>query len=73
MLKELSQQVHKLMNYIIDSDGASVQAVVKNTKSARKRDEDAGDLRDVVKKTQLKIRSMENEIKKFEAENIHQD
>ena len=61
------------MNYIIDSDGASVQAVVKNTKSARKRDEDAGDLRDVVKKTQLKIRSMENEIKKFEAENIHQD
>ena len=73
MLKELSQQVHKLMNYIIDSDGTSVQAVVKNTKSARTRDEDAGDLRDVVKKTQLKIRSMENEIKKFEAENIHQD
>ena len=71
--KELSQQVHKLMNYVIDSDGSSVQAGVKNIKSTKSRTDDAGDLRNALKKTQSKIKSMENEIKKFEAENIHQD
>ena len=61
------------MNFIFYSDGSSAEAGVKHTKSERTRDDDAGALRNVLKKTQSKIKSMENEIKKFEAENIHQD
>ena len=60
------------MNFIFHSDG-SVQAGVKNIKSTKTYGDDAGDLRNVLKKTQSKIKLMENEIKKFEAANIHQD
>ena len=65
--------MHKLMNFIFYSNESSVPVGLKNIKSTKTGADDAGDIRNVLKKTQSKIKSMENEIKKFEAENIHQD
>ena len=68
--KELSQQVHKLMNVMVDS--SSTQKRVKVTKSTEDRVKD-DDLKSLFKKTQSKISSIENEIKRVEAKNLHQD
>ena len=58
------------MNVMVDS--SSTQKRVKVTKSTEDRVKD-DDLKSLFKKTQSKISSIENEIKRVEAKNLHQD
>ena len=53
-------------------DSSSTQKRVKVTKSTEDRVKD-DDLKSLFKKTQSKISSIENEIKRVEAKNLHQD
>ena len=63
--------MEKMMN-LLQFDGA--QKGGKVLESGIRNDEDAsGELLDLLKKTQSKVSSLENEITRVEAENIHQD
>ena len=60
------------MNLMLQFDGA--QNGAKVLKSGIRNDEDSsGELLNLLKKTQSKVSSLENEITRVEAENIHQD
>ena len=64
--------MEKMMNLMLQYDGDQKSAKV--LKSGIRNDEDAsGELLDLLKKTQSKVSSLENEITRVEAENIHQD
>ena len=63
--------MEKMMNLMLQYDGDQKSAKV--LKSGIHNDEDAsGKLLDLLKKTQSKVSSLENEITRVEAENIHQ-
>ena len=63
--------MEKMMNLMLQFDGA--QNNVKVLKSGIRDEEDtSGELLDLLKKTQSKVSSLENEITRVEAENIHQ-
>ena len=51
------------------SEKSKIPAVPK---ASKKKDEN-GKLLNLLKKTQIQVSSLENEIKRIEAENIHQD
>ena len=66
-----------LINLLI-SEGSSRHTGVKQIKSnvfstERKSDEPADELLDLLKKTQKRVNSLENEFEKVESENLHQD
>ena len=64
--------MEKMMNLMLKFDGAEKSAKV--LKSGIRNDEVAsGELLDLLEKTQSKVSSLENEITRVEAENIHQD
>lgn len=73
IVKDLNQRMEKMMNLMLQFD--NFQKGTKVLKSGiRDQDEVAsGELFDLLKKTQTKVSSLENEIKRVEAENIHQD
>ena len=60
-----------LMNMMMKNDGFLRQASDKDLK--RKSDEGGNELFDLLKKTQTEVNTLENELKKVEAENLHQD
>ena len=67
-----------LMNMMMSNDGSTREASYKNLKSnvrsnRRTLGEDGDELFELLKKTQTKVNSFENEFKKVEAENLHQD
>ena len=66
------------MNMMMTNDGSSQQSNYKdfksNARSNRKSSDQEGDeLFELLKKTQTKVNSLENEFQKVEAENLHQD
>ena len=70
--------VINVMNMVMSNDWNSQQASYKylksNPRSNRKTsDEDGQKFLELLKKTQTKVNSLENEFKKVEAENLHQD
>ena len=66
MQNQLSQQLHMIMSKL--PEGYQGGADIK----ASKAEDDSGELLKLLKKTQSEVSSLENEIKKVEAENIHQ-
>ena len=67
-----------LMNMMMSNDGSTRQASYKDLKSnvrsnSRTLNEESDELMELLKKTQTKVNSFENEFKKVEAENLHQD
>ena len=60
-----------LMNMMMKNDGSSQQASDKVLKKTS--DEDGDELLKLLKMTQKKVNSLENEFKKVETENLHQD
>ena len=70
--------MRKMSNFILQLDGLSLsQGFVEEGKSASlHRDESDSSSESIIsllKKTQSKVSSLENEIKRIESENIHQD
>ena len=69
-----------LINLLI-SEGSSRHTGVKSVKSMksntssteRKSDEPVGELLELLKTTQQRVNSLENEFEKAESENLHQD
>ena len=66
-----------LINLLI-SEGSSRHTGVKQVRSnafstGRKSDEPAGELLELLKKTQKRVNLLENEFEKVESENLHQD
>ena len=66
------------MNMMMSNDGSTRQASYKDLKSnvrsnSRTLNEESDELMELLKKTQTKVNSFENEFKKVEAENLHQD
>ena len=77
-LKELNQRMNFVMNLVMSNDWNPQQASYKdlksNSRSNRKTsDEDGHEFLELLKKTQTKVNSLENEFQKVEAENLHQD
>ena len=70
-LKELNQRMILLMNMMMKNEGSSRQASNKDLKQTT--DEDGDELLELLKKTQTEVNALENEFKKVEAENLHQD
>ena len=64
MQNQLSQQLNAIMGKI--SEKSKIPA-------ASKKKNESGKLLNLLKKTQMQVTSLENEIKRIEAENIHQD
>ena len=67
-----------VMNMVMSNDWNSQQASYKGLKSnarsnRRKSDEEGHEFLELLKKTQNKVNSLENEFKSVEAENLHQD
>ena len=58
--EELNEKMNVIISYFSD-------AVKRNVKN------ETGELRHLLKKTQLKLNSIENEIHRVDSENIHQD
>ena len=72
IVKDLNQRMEKMINLMLQFDGSEKGANV--LKSGIRNDEVAsGELLDLLEKTQSKVSSLENEITRVEAENIHQD
>ena len=67
MQNQLSQQLHMIMAQL--PKGSQGENVLKATK----KEDDNGELLKLLKKTQSQVSSLENEITKIEAENIHQE
>jgi len=68
------------MNMMMTNDGSSQHSnnlyknLKSNARSNRKlSDQDGDELFELLKKTQSKVNSLENEFQKVEAENLHQD
>ena len=77
-LKELNQRMNFVMNLVMSNDWnpqlASYKDLKSNSRSNRKTsDEDGHEFLELLKKTQTKVNSLENEFQKVEAENLHQD
>ena len=66
MQNQLSQQLNMIMSKL--PEGSQGEAELK----VRKKEDQSGELLKLLKKTQSEVSSLENEIKKVEAENIHQ-
>ena len=67
-----------VMNLVMSNDWNSQLASYKNLKSnprsnRKTSDEDDHEFLELLKKTQTKVNSLENEFKSVEAENLHQD
>ena len=67
-----------VMNLVLSNDWNSQQASYKdlksNARSNRKTsDEESHEFLELLKKTQTKVNTLENEFKNVEAENLHQD
>ena len=76
--KELNQRVIFLMNMMMTNDWSSQRPGLKEFKSnARsnqgKSNDNNVELLELLKKTQSSVKSLENEFKKIESENLHQD
>ena len=67
MHNQLSQQLHMIMWKL--PEGSQGEADLKGSK----KEDQSGELLKLLKKTQSEVSSLENEIKKVEAENIHQE
>ena len=67
MQNQLSQQLNIIMGKM--SEKSKFPAALK----ASKKKDESGKLLNLLKKTQKQVSSLENEIKRIEAENIHQD
>ena len=67
MQNQLSQQLHMIMSKL--PEGSQGEAELK----VSKKEDQSGELLKLLKKTQSEVSSLENEIKRVEAENIHQD
>ena len=70
--------VINVMNMMMSNDWNSEQVSYKdlksNPRSNRKTSDEEGDeLFELLKKTQTKVNSLENEFQKVEAKNLHQD
>ena len=67
-----------VMNLVMSNDWNSQQGSYKDLKSnarsnRRTSDEEGHEFLELLKKTQTKVNSLENEFKNVEAENLHQD
>ena len=67
-----------VMNMVMSKDWNSQQVSYKDLKSngrskSRTPNEDGHEFLELLKKTQTKVNSLENEFQKVEAENLHQD
>ena len=76
--KELNQRMNLVMNMVMASDWNSQSGSYKDLKSnarsnRRTSDEDGDELLELLKKTQTKVKSLENDFKKVKTENLHQD
>ena len=71
LFKELNQRIILLMNMMMKNEGPSRQASDKDLKQTS--DQDSDELLELLKKTQTEVNALENEFKKVEAENLHQD
>ena len=76
--KELNQRMNFMMNIVMSNDWNSQQASNKDLKSnarsnRRTSDEESHEFLELLKKTQAKVNTLENEFENVEAENIHQD
>ena len=76
--KELNQRMNLVMNMVMANDwnlhSGSYKDLKSNARSnGRTSNEENDDLLELFKKTQTKVNSLENEFKKVETENLHQD
>ena len=63
-----------MMSNSESAGSASYKDLKSNVRSNRRTsDEDGEELLELLKKTQTKVNSLENEFKKVETENLHQD
>ena len=67
-----------VMNMVMSNDWNAQQASYKDLKSnarsnKRTSDEESHEFLELLKKTQTKVNSLENEFKNVEADNLHQD
>ena len=67
MQNQLSQQLHTIMTQLLK--GSQGEADIKSSK----KEDDSDELLKLLKKTQSQVSSLENEIHRVEAENIHQE
>ena len=67
MQNQLSQQLHMIMSKL--PEGSQGGADIK----ASKMEDESDELLKLLKKTQSQVSSLENEIHRVEAENIHQE
>ena len=68
MQNQLSQQFHLIMEKLPNSLAFSAEFQSKS----RKKEDEENELWKLLKKTQLRMKSLENEISRVEAKNIHQ-
>ena len=76
--KELNQRMNLVMNMVMANDwnpqSDSYKELKLNARSIRRKsDEESDEFLELLKKTQTKVNSLENEFKKVETENLHQD
>ena len=67
MQNQLSQQMHMIMAKLPETSKGEADL------KATKKEDNTDELVKLLKKTQSHVRSLENEIKKVETENIHQE
>ena len=74
--KELNQRMNLVMNMMMANDWNPQSSSYRELKlNARRKtsDEESEGFLELLKKTQAKVNSLENEFKKVETENLHQD
>ena len=65
----MSDQLNSITEQLTANEGTSRKADLES----RKQEDESSDLLILLKKTQSQVTSLENEITKIEAENIHQE
>ena len=66
---KMSSQLNSITEQLTANEGTSRKADLES----RKREDESSDLLILLKKTQSQVTSLENEITKIEAENVHQE
>ena len=64
--------MHKLMNIMLDPNGSTTRTRFEGLKSTKNEVELSSEIHELLKKTQSKINSVENEIKNVVSENNYQ-
>ena len=65
----MSDQLNSITEQLTANEGTSRKADLES----RNQEDESADLLNLLKKTQSQVTSLENEITKIEAENIHQE